>query len=147
MRQLINILVYLHCYSGIFVQVTTKRMRFLFPWPELCPSNFFAKQLKLYRMEIKHFDEHGKIRTQIVPTYFWVIAINNGRHCFATFFTHAKFWHQHKNKLRNFDCNFILTSALTFLFLWQWGQYARVLPHFIYQHCPCCSSRDYILIN
>ena len=63
------------------------------------------------------------------------------------FFTHAKFWHQHKNKVRNFDCNFILTSALTFLFLWQWGQYARVLPHFIYQHCPCCSLRDYILIS
>ena len=43
MRQLINVLVYIHCNSGIFVQVKTKSMRFLFPWLELCPSNFFLR--------------------------------------------------------------------------------------------------------
>ena len=52
----------------------------------------FCKTVEIVSHGDKHFDVHCKIRTQIVPTYFWVIAINNGRHCFVLFLPMQSFY-------------------------------------------------------
>ena len=117
-------------------------MCFLFPWPKLCPSNFFAKQLKLYHMEINILMYTVRLEHKSFRPIFGLL-LSTTVDIVSLFFTHAKFLHQHKY---NFEVLIVTLNVFQhWPFLWQWGQYARKLPHFIHQQCPCDYSEDYIL--
>ena len=107
-------------------------------------QTFFAKQLKLYHMEINILMYTVRLEHKSFRPIFGLL-LSTTVDIVSLFFTHAKFLHQHKY---NFEVLIVTLSVFQhWPFLWQWGQYARKLPHFIYQQCPCDYSEDYILIN
>ena len=88
-------------------------MCFLFPWPKLCPSNFFAKQLKLYHMEINVLMNTVRLEHISFRPIFGLL-LSTTVDIVSVLFLPMQSFYINTKQLWIFDCNFKLASALTF---------------------------------